>query len=152
MPLPGSIRHMDLPFIIQQGLVFLGILATVVLAVLATTGPRRRIENIKLAAEAASATENAEIRDRIDRFIERESVALARALDRAELRRTIAVLASLLGAFALALLAIQWALESARSGQAVGGVIDPADLLLAAVGALVVLAVIVGIMAFRQHR
>lgn len=87
---------MDLPFIIQQGLVLLGISATVVLGVLSRTGPRRRIENIKLGAEAAKAVDDPKVRARINQFIIKQNRQLERSLDRAGLRRWAGIVAGLL--------------------------------------------------------
>jgi len=93
---------MDLPFIIQQGMVLLGILATVVLGVLSRTGPRRHVENIKLAAEALKAVDDPIVRYPIHQYITKQNSKLRRSLDRAALRLWVGIVAGvLLGCIAI---------------------------------------------------
>jgi len=62
--------------VVQAVLALLGIGATVFLAVNARSGPRHRVENLRLAAETLEKTNDPAAREMIARFIDQEAVKL----------------------------------------------------------------------------
>lgn len=80
-------------FVISQLVVLLGIAATVTLGALARTGPRHRIENLKLAAESLDSVTDMRQRARIQEFMADEGEALERSLARRGTRAATAAVA-----------------------------------------------------------
>jgi hypothetical protein len=98
-------------FVIQQLIVLAGIGASVWIGVISQSGPRRRIENLKLAAEALKVVEDEGQAARIQRFMAVESLALERALKPAGFgMRVFALLGS---AYAIMLTITFWIFISA---------------------------------------
>lgn len=92
--------------IIDAGVIVLGVAASTWLGVLSQTGPRRRVENIKVATEALAQRDDLEA---VEDFIARESYLLRRQLDPVvRARRGVAVY---FAAIALAALVISWLLS-----------------------------------------
>jgi hypothetical protein len=67
-------------FVIQQLLVLAGIIASVWIGVIFQSGPRRRVENLKLAGEALKVVKNEGQSASIEKFMDAESRALERTL------------------------------------------------------------------------